>query len=121
MKKLDLSVLNTFLDFVQNTHQFTMNGWVHEATDVMYKKSAKLFDTFRESFSGFTDGSDIVKTDMITPDPVSDSVVLKVLREKIDELCDYLYDVADEESFLISQVDEIKTVLMQQLYVASKK
>lgn len=52
---------------------------------------------------------------------MADSVVRKVLREKIDDICDYLYDVADEESFLISQVDEIKTVLLQQYYVALKK
>ena len=37
MKKLDLSRLNVFLDFIQNTHQYTELGWVHEATDAMYK------------------------------------------------------------------------------------
>lgn len=121
MKKLDLSRLNVFLDFIQNTHQYTELGWVHEATDVMYKKVSKLFDTFRESFAGLTEMEDAVKTDIPTPDPVADSVVRKVLREKIDEICDYLYDIADEESFLISQVDEIKTVLLQQYYVALKK
>ena len=85
------------------------------------KKVSKLFDTFRESFAGLTEMEDVVKTDIPTPDPVADSVVRKVLREKIDEICDYLYDIADEESFLISQVDEIKTVLLQQYYVALKK
>ena len=121
MKKLDLSRLNVFLDFIQNTHQYTELGWVHEATDAMYKEVSKLFDTFRESFAGLTEMEDVIKTDIPTPDPVADSVVRKVLREKIDDICDYLYDVADEESFLISQVDEIKTVLLQQYYVALKK
>ena len=121
MKKLDLSRLNVFLDFIQNTHQYTELDWVHEATDSMYKKVSKLFDTFRESFAGLTEMEDVIKTDIPTPDPVADSVVRKVLREKIDDICDYLYDVADEESFLISQVDEIKTVLLQQYYVALKK
>ena len=82
MEKLDLSRLNVFLDFIQNTHQYTELGWVHEATDAMYKKVSKLFDTFRESFAGLTVMEDVIKTDIPTPVPVADSVVRKVLREK---------------------------------------
>ena len=67
MKKLDLSRLNVFLDFIQNTHQYT--------------EVSKLFDTFRESFAGLTEMEDVIKTDIPTPDPVADSVVRKVLRD----------------------------------------
>lgn len=121
MNSLDVSVLNAFIDFIINTHQFTSNGWVHEATDEIYKKVSKLFDTFRESYSGYTNGANIFASDIIAPSVVSDSIVLEVLREKIDEICFYLREVSYGCSFLDSQVDEIETILRQQYYMACRK
>lgn len=121
MKVLDISVLNAFLDFIQDTHHFTENGWVHEATDEIYKKGSKLFDKFRESYSGFTNGRNMIASNIETPPVVSDAIVLEVLRERMDEVVHYLREIAYGVSFLDSQVDEIETLLRQQYYMACKK
>lgn len=121
MKPLDISVLNAFLDFIQNTHHFTTNGWVHLATNEIYKKGSKLFDIFRESYAGFTDGANVIASNIETPPVVSDAIVLEVLRKRIDEICCYLREVSYGQSFLDSQVDEIETLLRQQYYMACKK
>lgn len=121
-KKINLAVLNNFLTFLNNVHELTERGWVHEATGTMYKKCSKLFDTFKESYSGnsLSPDKDIVMEEVSLTETPSDDEVLEVLREECDEICEYLYDVAGQESFLVSQVDEIKTVLSQQLFVARK-
>lgn len=122
MKKINLTVLNNFLTFLNNVHELTERGWVHEATGTMYKKCSKLFDTFKESYSGnsLSPEKDIVFEAVSLTETPNDEDVLDVLREECDEICDYLYDVAGQESFLVSQADEIKTVLSQQLFVARK-
>lgn len=121
MKALDISVLNAFLDFIQNVHHFTENGWVHLATDEIYKKGSKLFDEFRESYSGFTNGTNMIASNIETPPVVSDAIVLGVLRERISEICYYLREISYGQSFLDSQVDEIEKLLWQQYYMACKK
>lgn len=121
-KKINLAVLNNFLTFLNNVHELTKRGWVHEATGTMYKKCSKLFDTFKESYSGnsLSPDKDIVMEEVSLTETPSDDEVIEVLREECDEICEYLYEVAGQESFLVSQVDEIKTVLSQQLFVARK-
>lgn len=123
MKKINLTVLNNFLSFLNNVHALTEKGWVHEATGTMYKKCSKLFDTFIESYSGHSLNTEqeVVIEDVPVKETPSDEEVLDVLIEECDELCEYLYDLSGQESFLISQVDEIKTVLSQQLFVARKE
>lgn len=86
-------------------------------------KSVQSFsDTFKESYSGnsLSPDKDIVMEEVSLTETPSDDEVLEVLREECDEICEYLYEVAGQESFLVSQVDEIKTVLSQQLFVARK-
>ena len=123
MKKINLTVLSNFLTFLNNVHELTELGWVHEATGTMYKKCSKLFDTLKESYSGCSldPEKDIIIDDVPMTETPNDEDVLEVLREECEEICEYLYDVSGNESFLVSQVDEIKTVLFQQLFVARKK
>lgn len=121
-KKINLAVLNNFLTFLNNVHELTERGWVHEATGTMYKKCSKLFDTFKESYSGNSLSTSSTSSSLGVSVKETSSITMSLsgLREECDEICEYLYDVAGQESFLVSQVDEIKTVLSQQLFVARK-
>ena len=44
--------ISTSLSCLLTADELTERGWVHEATGTMYKKCSKLFDTFKESYSG---------------------------------------------------------------------